>query len=199
MESRASVLLEQHTRASGSSGELPEIRTRFSRSPPCRPGLPSATPASPCAGESANFFGEKLNPNLAEGAVSWCDRPQDDPRLGRPGRTMRMIMLGGGSTDRELLDHYVHEQDAAAFRDLVSRHGSVVHRVCRDVLKDIARGRGRLPGDLPGAGPQGAGDPRSGGARGLAAGRGLSGRDPRTSPGGPAAGDREGAGRDVAR
>jgi RNA polymerase sigma factor (sigma-70 family) len=47
-----------------------------------------------------------------------------------------MIMLGGGSTDRELLDQYVHEQDAAAFRDLVSRHGSVVHRVCRDVLKD---------------------------------------------------------------
>ena len=47
-----------------------------------------------------------------------------------------MIMLGGGSTDRELLDHYVHEQDPAAFRDLVSRHGSAVHRVCRDVLKD---------------------------------------------------------------
>ena len=44
---------------------------------------------------------------------------------------------GGGSTDRELLDHYVHEQDSAAFQDLVSRHGSAVHRVCRGVLKDI--------------------------------------------------------------
>ena len=46
-------------------------------------------------------------------------------------------MLSSGSTDRELLDHYVHDQDPSAFRDLVLRYGSAVHRVCRDVLKDI--------------------------------------------------------------
>jgi RNA polymerase sigma factor (sigma-70 family) len=46
-------------------------------------------------------------------------------------------MLRAGSTDRELLCHYVHQQDASAFRDLVSRHGSAVHRICRDVLRDI--------------------------------------------------------------
>jgi RNA polymerase sigma factor (sigma-70 family) len=48
-----------------------------------------------------------------------------------------MIMLGGGWTDSQLLDHYVHGQDSSAFQELVSRHGSVVHRVCRGVLKDI--------------------------------------------------------------
>jgi RNA polymerase sigma factor (sigma-70 family) len=46
-------------------------------------------------------------------------------------------MLGTGETDRELLGHYVDQQDSVAFRDLVSRHGSAVHRVCRGVLKDI--------------------------------------------------------------
>ncbi len=45
-------------------------------------------------------------------------------------------MLGGGSTDKQLLDNFVHAHDPAAFRDLVSRHGSTVHRVCREVLKD---------------------------------------------------------------
>jgi RNA polymerase sigma factor (sigma-70 family) len=46
------------------------------------------------------------------------------------------IMLRAGSTDRQLLEHFVHDQDPAAFRCLVSRHGSAVYRVCRDVLQD---------------------------------------------------------------
>lgn len=48
-----------------------------------------------------------------------------------------MAMLGAGGTDRELLEHYVHERDSAAFQDLVARHGSAVHRICRAVLRDI--------------------------------------------------------------
>jgi DNA-directed RNA polymerase specialized sigma24 family protein len=48
-----------------------------------------------------------------------------------------MIMLGGLWTESQLLDRYVHGQDTAAFQELVSRHGSVMHRVCRGVLGDI--------------------------------------------------------------
>jgi RNA polymerase sigma factor (sigma-70 family) len=47
-----------------------------------------------------------------------------------------MIMLKAGPTDRQLLDHFVHDQDPEAFQSLVVRHGSSVHRVCRRVLKD---------------------------------------------------------------
>jgi RNA polymerase sigma factor (sigma-70 family) len=47
-----------------------------------------------------------------------------------------MIMLEAGATDRQLLDHFVHDQDPRAFQSLVVRHGSAVHRVCREVLKD---------------------------------------------------------------
>ncbi len=46
-------------------------------------------------------------------------------------------MPAAGSTDKQLLGHYVHEGDSSAFRDLVSRHGPAVHRVCRGVLRDI--------------------------------------------------------------
>ena len=45
-------------------------------------------------------------------------------------------MPGAGPTDRQLLDHFVHDQDPEAFQSLVVRHGSSVHRVCRGVLKD---------------------------------------------------------------
>jgi RNA polymerase sigma factor (sigma-70 family) len=47
-----------------------------------------------------------------------------------------MIMRGGGSTDKELLDHYIHERDSAAFGELVVRYGPAVRRVCRGVLAD---------------------------------------------------------------
>ena len=46
------------------------------------------------------------------------------------------IMLRAGSTDRQLLEHFVRDHDPGAFQRLVSRHGSAVHRVCRDVLQD---------------------------------------------------------------
>ena len=51
------------------------------------------------------------------------------------GATKR-IMPRAGSTDRQLLEHFVRDHDPGAFQRLVSRHGSAVHRVCRDVLKD---------------------------------------------------------------
>ena len=43
-----------------------------------------------------------------------------------------------------------------AFAALVERHGPMVLRVCRGVLARPARRRGRLPGHVPGPGPQGA-------------------------------------------
>jgi RNA polymerase sigma factor (sigma-70 family) len=48
-----------------------------------------------------------------------------------------MITLGVGPTDRQLLDEFVRDQDAGAFRSLVARHGAAVQRVCRGVLGDL--------------------------------------------------------------
>jgi RNA polymerase sigma factor (sigma-70 family) len=45
-------------------------------------------------------------------------------------------MLAVGPTDTQLLDEFVRDQDAGAFRSLVARHGAAVHRVCRGVLRD---------------------------------------------------------------
>jgi RNA polymerase sigma factor (sigma-70 family) len=45
-------------------------------------------------------------------------------------------MLAVGLTDTQLLDEFVRDQDAGAFRSLVARHGAAVHRVCRGVLRD---------------------------------------------------------------
>ncbi len=48
-----------------------------------------------------------------------------------------MIVRTTGSTDRQLLDDFVHDQDPVAFQSLVSRYGSAVHKVCRGVLGDL--------------------------------------------------------------
>ncbi|MDX2039103.1 MAG: sigma-70 family RNA polymerase sigma factor [Isosphaeraceae bacterium] len=40
------------------------------------------------------------------------------------------------STDVQLLEQYVSLRDAAAFRDMVERHGPLVLHVCRQVLRD---------------------------------------------------------------
>jgi len=64
-------------------------------------------------------------------------RWESGPEVWSPGMgATEGIMLRAGSTDRQLLEHFVHEQDPSAFRCLVSRYGSAVHRVCRDVLQD---------------------------------------------------------------
>ena len=47
-----------------------------------------------------------------------------------------MLTREPGATDRELLDHFVHDQDSGAFHNLVVRHGSSVHRVCKGILND---------------------------------------------------------------
>src|SRR5262249_52427078 len=39
-------------------------------------------------------------------------------------------------TDRELLQRYATERDEAAFEVLVHRHGAMVWRVCRTVLRE---------------------------------------------------------------
>ena len=110
-----------------------------------------------------------------------------------------MIMLAAGSTDRQLLDNYVHEQDSAAFRDLVSRHGSAVHRVCRGVLKDIHEAEDAFQATflvLARRAPE-IRDPEAlgGWLRGVAYRVAIRAR----RRVGAAAGDREGTGRDVAR
>ena len=46
------------------------------------------------------------------------------------------MMMGVGATDGQLLDSYVKGRDSGAFRNLVSRHGPAVLRVCRGVLHD---------------------------------------------------------------
>lgn len=48
-----------------------------------------------------------------------------------------MIVRSAGSTDRQLLEEFVDDQDPIAFQILVSRHGAAVHQVCRGVLGDL--------------------------------------------------------------
>ncbi len=45
-------------------------------------------------------------------------------------------MMGVGATDGQLLESFVSRRDSGAFRDLMSRHGPSVLRVCRGVLHD---------------------------------------------------------------
>src|SRR5271156_2901237 len=45
-------------------------------------------------------------------------------------------MRGTVASDSELLDCFIRERDAAAFRNLVVRHGPAVLQVCRGVLQD---------------------------------------------------------------
>ena len=51
-----------------------------------------------------------------------------------------------GLTEGQLLDRFVTGRDEVAFGALVARHGPMVLGVCRGVLDDPARRRGRLPG-----------------------------------------------------
>ena len=68
----------------------------------------------------------------------------------------RLFNLGavGSMTDAQLLDWFVSRRDEpaeAAFEELVHRHGPMVLRVCRSVLRDARCGR-RLSGNIPGVG-----------------------------------------------
>ena len=47
------------------------------------------------------------------------------------------------------------EAAEAAFEELMIRHGPMVFRVCRSVLRDTARCRGRVSGRIPGPGSSG--------------------------------------------
>ena len=79
-------------------------------------------------------------------------------------------------------------REGAAFEALVAAHGGMVLAVCRGVLKDPARRRGRVSRHLPGCSPaRQAFAPVRRLAGGLALSRGLPGRGPRRQ-GGRAAG-----------
>ena len=67
---------------------------------------------------------------------------------------------GDGPTDAELLRRFTTGRDETAFELLVWRHAELVLSACRHLLRDAPRGRGRLPGHLPRAVPQGPQRPR---------------------------------------
>ena len=74
-----------------------------------------------------------------------------------------------GLTDRQLLDRFLAGESAeAAFEALVDRHGLTVRSVCRSVLRERARGRRRVPGDVLGPCPWRRRDPPSRRGRELA-------------------------------
>src|SRR5579883_3348600 len=102
------------------------------------PGRQAWQGCEACAMEPALILFNTVNPNRAEGAVT---KPDGRGAGQRPtvfgNRVPRLIMSGGGFTNKELFDRYIHEQDSAAFRDLVSRYGPAVRRVCCGVLADV--------------------------------------------------------------
>ena len=64
-------------------------------------------------------------------------------------RLRRLTAPPSADSDAELLGRYACRRDQEAFEALVARHGSMVLNVCRRVLGDCARGRGRRPGYVP--------------------------------------------------
>ena len=96
----------------------------------------------------------------------------------------------GGLTDGQLLERFLERRDEdaeAAFAALVDRHGAMVLRVCRQVLRDEDRRRRRRTGDVSRPGAAGRFDqpPRVG--RLLAARRRRFGSRPRHEPPPPGA------------
>ena len=112
-------------------------------------------------------------------------------RMGGALRQIHHLFVEGtvaGLPDDRLLERFLARGDGAAFAALVERHGPMVAAHV-PVGPAPSRGRrGRLPGDVPGAGLQGPIDPGPGGPRGLAASGRASGRRPGRGGGGPAAG-----------
>ena len=66
-------------------------------------------------------------------------------RLVRPSATL-------GLSDAELLDRFARQRDESAFAELLQRHGHGARRLPAHPGR-LARGRGRLPGDVSGARP----------------------------------------------
>ena len=116
------------------------------------------------------------------GGDSELDRGNDAMARGWDERgvgAIRRLWSGGalaGLAEGQVLERFAADRDEAAFEALVERHGPMVLGVCRRILRDPSRRRGRLPGDLPGPGPQGRLDPRPRRARPLAPRRGPPGR-----------------------
>ena len=66
-----------------------------------------------------------------------ADRPAE---LNRVMRGLFTLGTNGAMTDGQLLDRFLYRRDdgaEAAFEELLSRHGPMVFRVCRDVLHDL--------------------------------------------------------------
>jgi hypothetical protein len=51
-------------------------------------------------------------------------------------RRAALLPAGGGMTDGQLLQSFIHRGDETAFEALVRRHGALVLGVCRRVLRN---------------------------------------------------------------
>ncbi len=91
----------------------------------------------------------------------------------------------GGLSDGQLLDAFVSrrgDDSEAAFEELMHRHGPMVLAHLPQGAPRPAGRRGCVPGDVPGAGPSGRGDPAARLGRELALRRLATGRRPGPAP-----------------
>ena len=65
--------------------------------------------------------------------MAFCDSHQD---VSDSSGSKGLVMPGVMANDSQLLDRFIRDQDSAAFRSLVIRHGPAVLQVCRGVLHD---------------------------------------------------------------
>ena len=61
----------------------------------------------------------------------------------------------GGLTDGQLLERFLERRDEAAFAAIVDRHGMMVLRVCRQVLRHEHDAQGRVSSDFSRLGSKG--------------------------------------------
>ena len=139
--------------------------------------------------KSRNFLGRSLHyKSPVEGNPGKARRVVTIPATSSWQRDLQTIFHAGtlaGLSDGQLLERIAAHRGAgreegleveSAFALLIERHGPMVLRRLPERAGRPARGRGRVPGDVPGLAPPGRLDPQARVGRPLAARRGPSGR-----------------------